>query len=379
MNRLSSFKLSLLTATAASISVLGSVAACGGISDPSRSDGTIATVAGALSGAALPAKTRVAIVWRADAATHYAVGADVAVVDGKFAFDLAAPQQAYLVPTQADDFGDGAGAQNTYEDDAPPQAAPSTPPSTGTPAASSAKEAFAANVTPRDGVGGQISNGLAVGFAGFVVYVDTNDNGKLDLAGELAASTDEIIGGNSSLTLTYLQGAGATDLETLRDKVNALPAAGYNLLWSEGGRWMPLTSVDLKLNGAARLSSFVCSAPSTDGDSAQNAPSDSATPGSVPDAKAYPIGTNPDGSPNYDALGPYISCSDDGRSFISTGPCTNGTPAGAGLCAPLATEESCPPGVPVSLAAGEPFPAGWPCPVGVEGGLDGGAAPDSGN
>jgi len=65
--------------------------------------------------------------------------------------------------------------------------------------------AFGSKLTPRDAVSGQITKPLSAAVAGFVVYVDTNGNGRLDIEGEYATPTDEVIGGNEELLLAYLR------------------------------------------------------------------------------------------------------------------------------------------------------------------------------
>lgn len=364
----------------ASLGLIAAFVACGGISDPTKgSPGErVATVSGALTGMTVPANTRVALVWRTGATGGYAVGSDVAVVNGKFAMDLGAPPDSYLFAAEGDYDGlSGSGSSSGAAGgpvgaDAPPDdLEEASGSSSGSGKSSGQSFAFSNKLSPRDTVSGHINKPLSVAVAGFVVYVDTNGNGKLDLEGEWAKSTDDVIGGNKEIFLAYLRDGGALDYEKLRDRSGILPHAGYNLAWDEG-RWLPLDVVDLKIASNTKLPSPVCSAGVTQ-ETPPAPPSSSSSGG--PGTWGYP-----------DPSDPNLKCSPDGRSYEYTTPsnCDDvpaPAPAPEGLCAlwsdvTAPSPTSCDPsgGYKTSIPEGEPVPDGWPCTVV----LDGGAAPDAG-
>jgi hypothetical protein len=355
MKRLPSFSLA-----AASLVAL---VACGGISDPTQGSGEqVATVSGALTGTSVPSGTRVALVWRVGNTGTYAVGSDVAVVDGKFTMDLNAPPNSYFFA-----------AEGTY-DDFSDSSAHSDPPTARPPAADNGgvdQLSFGLGLAPRDTVSGQINQPLSAAAAGFVVYVDTNGNGALDIAGQWATATDQVIGGNDELLLTYFRDGGALDYEKLRDRSGILPKAGYNLAWSQG-RWVPLNVVELKIKSNIRLPSGVC---------ATDIVVDDSPPPIVQADAGVDSGVN--GFPSPDD--PTLICSDDGYTFSyqPAAPCGNPQPTPEGLCAPQVFSDSCAsPGGGFSIPYGSALPEGWPCPVDVDGGVfedagvpeDGGAA-----
>jgi hypothetical protein len=403
-----------------SAGVATSAFACGGISDPTRNDGadgTVATVSGSLTGTSVPANARVALVWRNATATgtngvaSVEVGSDVPVVDGKFTMSLAIPSAAYFASVDNNGFGSSStfdtpvsGGGSTVAP-ADPTATPTPTPAGGSGgkfgsaanAGNAAKNA-SAQLTPKDtAVGGTISQPLTAAIAGFVVYADTNGNGKLDLAGEYAASTDTILGGNQELILAYLKDGGALDYEKLRDKSGILPAAGFNVAWSEG-RWLPLNVVELKL-GTVNLPSVVCEAAGNTSGSGSGGVATTVSNGGAPTP------TTPTPSPDIPADGgsapspsypsptdPNLQCSPDGKSFsYSEGSsCPPAPPAPVGLCAPNydSTEPCASAGYLTTLPTDGTVPANWPCPVAgsnplpaSDGGVptsDGGAAPDAG-
>jgi hypothetical protein len=242
-------------------------------------------------------------------------------------------------------------------------------------------------VSPRDtAVGGTITEPMTAALAGFVVYADTNGNGKLDLEGQYASSPDQILGGNKELILAYLKGGGALDYEKLRDKSGILPTAGFNVAWSEG-RWLPLNVVELKLDAKASLPSAVCSSYTTVSESSSGSGGSGGTNPSEPTVPVSVDGGAADGSSSDGSTGGYypspsdptLLCSADGRSFtyVPKGSgCTNLPPAPVGLCAgdtyPIACAE---PSGYQSLYPGQSTPPGWPCPV--SGDSDGGSADGS--
>jgi hypothetical protein len=249
--------------------------------------------------------------------------------------------------------------------------------------------ALPTKLAPRDLVGGQITEPLSAAIAGFVVYADTNGNGKLDLVGDYAASTDAVLGGNSELILAYLQGGGALDYEKLRDKAGILPATGFNLAWSEG-RWFPLNVVELKLTGAsAQLPSGVCASGSSSGGSGGSSgevvarPDPSGSAGSAPSSGSSggSSGTSTsgaDGGSYPSKTDPSLQCSPDGRSFTYSraAACPPDPPLPVGLCSGSVgySTSACAGGAyGDSILPGDPVPTGWPCAV--TGDADGGGAP----
>ncbi len=375
---------------AATLGALAAVAACGGISDPTRSSERVATVSGALTGTGIPANTRVALVWKVGQTGTYAVSNDVAVNNGKFTMDLSAPPDGYFFVADGSYDGLSGGgspvAVAPTEDSAPDAPSGSSSGSSGTSGGSSGTSsgssgtstsgggqsfAFASNVAPRDTVSGQITQLLSAAVAGFVVYVDTNGNGKLDIEGPWAKATDEVIGGNKELFLAYFRDGGALDYEKLRDRSGILPHAGYNLAWDEG-RWLPLDVVELKIANNMRLSSAVCSGSGY-----------AETPSSVGSSSGGWGGWGPDGYP--DPNDPNLHCSPDGRSWSYSFPCDEPPPQPVpeGLCVGWTFDDSPPRACGVGGGSGigpnDPIPEGWPCTVDSSGeALDGGPAPDAG-
>jgi hypothetical protein len=367
MNR---FRLPLLASTA----LVAAAFACGGISDPTR-EGAVATVSGALSGTNIPNGTRVALVWRKGATGGVEVGSDVPVVNGQFSMNLPVPLDSYFFPAE-------------LEEDAPvatPLAEPAPSTGGGTPGSTGTGSRSFRMHSNGGTASGRITDPLSGAIAGFIVYVDTNGNGRLDLSGEYASSTDQILGGSKELVLVYLRGGGQLDYEKLRDKSGILPTQGFNLAWKQG-RWLPLNLVELKINTSnARLPSPVCSSSSSGGQ---------ATFGSVDNDVAAPPDAPSSGSGGTDQGGsstrggypqpgdPRLHCAPDGRSFTydpSPSDCPPPPPAPTGICAPgYGTEPAvaCAGMSGMGLAPGQPIPEGWPCPVPVA--QDAGAAPDAG-
>ena len=378
----------------ASAGLAATAFACGGISDPTLNggDGNVATVSGALTGTAVPANARVAIVWRKVTTTpsgttgSVEVGSDVAVIDGKFTMNLGAPAADYFAPIDSHSV-DNIASPPPLKDQPVPAPAPSGAGSSG------GKFGATPKLAPRDVVGGSITEAMTAAIAGFVVYVDGNGNGKLDLEGKYASSPDQIIGGNKELILAYLKGGGALDYEKLRDKSGILPAAGFNLSWTQGERWLPLTVVELTLTNSAKLPSAVCesyvsgiSGGSSGGGVATKDPSpdSSGSPGVPPSSGGSSGSSGSGGSSGSTPTGSYPSpsdpglhCAPDGRSFTyySTPSCPPPPPPAVGLCAPSYLNETAPCagyGYTSSINAGDPIPSGWPCMVLKD--ADGGAA-----
>jgi hypothetical protein len=387
--------------------------ACGGISDPTKGNGSekVATVSGALTGISVPANARVALVWRT-AATNpsgggYAVGDDVAVVDGKFTMGLSVPPAAYFEIIESDEgsfssSSSGGEPPNVGGTEPAPQPAPAPAPGGGSSSGGGGLPPGASRITPRDNVSGGFSNPLSGAVAGFVVYADTNGNGKLDLAGTHAASTDQILGGNKELVLAYLKDGGGLDYEKLRDTSGILPTQGFNLAWTQGKRWMPLNVVQLKLDPNQGLPRPVCSSSGSSGSSSGSGDGTGgfdpvATPvpppsggsggssGSTPPSTPPGSGTSSSGGSTSGGPGSYPSptdpnlhCAPDGRSFSYYAPtnCPPSPPPPVGLCAGESIDIAMPcasGGYGSAIPSGEPAPPGWPCPIAEP--VDGGPAP----
>ena len=316
---------------------------CGSISDPSKNGEHTAVVTGALTGSSVPANARVALVWRTGTAGGLVVGADAPVIAGKFSMSLGEAADAYFVDADSEGVSDTVSAAPDTNV-SPPSSSSSGSSGTGapTPVPSGARV-----LRPMDAVSGGITNNLSAAFGGFVVYQDTNANGKLDIDDKLV-TTDTVIGGNKDLMIVDLRGGGALDFEKLRDKAGILPVAGLNLMWSEG-RWLGLDLVELKISATSRLPSEVCY-------------------GGVSYTTDEP--STPSGKP----LVP--TCSADGRSYSYVYDCPVYVPETPTLCnAGNVTETACGgTGSSTSLAPGEPVPSGWPCTVvdETDGGIDGG-------
>jgi len=388
--------------------------ACGGISDPTKGGGTegrVATVSGALTGVTVPANARVALVYRkvtTDATGSHGtveVGTDVAAVGGKFTMNLGVPADEYFSSTDGTSFGNVSSPPSTgvLPAPAPEGSAGGGSGGTSTSGSPGAFHAFgAAQLTPRDIVSGQITEPLSAAVAGFVVYADTNGNGKLDLEGEYASSPDQILGGNNELMLVYLKGGGSLDYEKMRDKSGILPTAGFDLAWTEG-RWLPLTEVELKLTANAQLPSPVCQSsygvdnvadgtedvPPTDPTGTNGAGTSGGTPTSSVDAGAGPSsGSSSGGDPGSgypSPSDPNLHCSPDGRSYTYSGgdsTCPPPPPVPTGLCAgDVSVDYPCAiaGGYGNALASDAPVPAGWPCPTdSSDGGTADGGSGDGG-
>lgn len=389
---------------------VSSVVACGGISDPNKSSANepVATVSGALTGTAVPANAHVALVWRiptvdnssasppstpsspsSTPAPRWVVSNDVAVVGGQFTMNLTVPADNLFALAESSSYEALSGGS------APPSSS-STEPSSSSgssaavdasagPSASSSSSSGAsgalpsfdfahANIHPKDQVSGSITQPLRVAVAGFIVYVDSNGNNKLDLEGAYASSPDQIIGGNKELMLAYLKDGGALDYEKLRDRSGILPTAGYNLAWNEG-RWLPLNVVELKLSSTTKLPSALCSnvdeavAPTTDFGGGTGG--------------ALPTGTDAGAYGNYPPKGdPKLHCSPDGYSWTydgGWGECPTQPPPPTGLCV-SGYATSAYPCAKISGGSLDPWaspvPQNWPCDI-VVGSIDGGTGWDA--
>jgi hypothetical protein len=289
------------------------------------------------------------VVWRNGPSGGVVVGAETDIVSGKFTMNLTVPPDGYFFPWGGESYDSLSNGPNT----APPTPVEETAPSTGNvaPGSGSGGAKVAQNVGTRTNVSGGITEALSVAVAGFIVYVDANGNGKLDLEGEYASSPDTIVGGSKELLLTYLKGGGQLDYEKLRDKSGILPNAGFNLAWDEG-RWLPLNLVELKITNNAKLSSAVCEG-DTDGYGETEPVARPSTQSSGGTGSGYPSGgTYP--APDD----PALTCVDNGHKF-TYGTCPT---APVGLCA-SEYEPPCAKSIHgFTTETGDP-PAGWPCPI----------------
>ncbi len=213
-------------------------------------------------------------------------------------------------------------------------------------------------------VGGAITKPITAAYAGFVVYVDANDNGKLDLAGTFAASPDTIVGGNRQLVLTYLRDGSSLDYEKMRDKAGVLPASAFNLMWTERERWLPLSAVELTIDSDARLPDAVCrlspNSPvfSDAGVAGTASRGDNGNVGSKPSADGG-TGTIPTDYPN--PSDPDLKCDPDGLTFTYSPRCPPPVPRPVGLCAPRYwgyPQSACVPPMRRTRSSGGPFRTG---------------------
>jgi hypothetical protein len=275
---------------ALSAAAVAAFVACGGISDPTKSspETSIGKVSGALTGgASLPSGAQVALVWRVGNANKWVVGQTVTPVAGKFSFDISAPPNEYFAKAP-ETFDKVLGPGPTGDQEAPSAISGGAPGAGGVSGAGGTSgmvplgdvdggtvgpigplpDSGVADsgvepqaIHPLDDLGGTIGGAdgtMESAIAGFVVFVDKNGNGQLDLDPTmLGSSKDEIIGGNAEFIVTYLRGGTSLDFEKLRDKAGQLPAAGINLGWLQG-RWFPTDGVELKLGDNTRLPPLVC-------------------------------------------------------------------------------------------------------------------------
>ena len=224
---------------AGGLALIAGAWACDSLSNPDKDKDanttvkTTAKVKGALVGT-VPANTHVAVVWRTTQGLTRAD--DAPVVNGQFTLDLGAPPTGALA------------SEDVYNTPVVTQDA-SVPNPTAVADASVGDDASVGfkSLRPQAGLNGTTGSNLLVGYAGFIVYVDTNLNGQLDFAAPDLAS-DQIIGGDKDITLVYLKDGSNFDLEKRRDNIGTLPGNGYNLSVNDGrgARWFPF-EVQLKL------------------------------------------------------------------------------------------------------------------------------------
>ncbi len=370
MRRFLTFPSLLVACTAGAAALL----ACGGISDPSRNGASTeqtATVTGTLTGSAVPSGARVALLWRTSGPSRVLVGADVPVVGNTFTMTIGTPPESAFAAIFDDgdraSFDDdvalpGPGSSTSGSGGTDTPGSTSSSSSSGSSGASTSSSSggstsgspspLPANVglRPMDNVTGTVvTDAMSAALGGFVIYVDANGNGQLDVEPNSSlTTTDTIVGGNRELLLAHLRGGGTLAYEKLRDKAGVLPAAGLNLMWSENERWLPLTAIELGLSTARVLPSAVCSGTTDTQPSSYTEPSPS-----------------------------ELVCAPDGRSYwYESGPCTMPPPAPPGLCSSDAPDIAYGCGGasgPVDRLPPGEAPAWWPCPVGGTAAEDAGA------
>ncbi len=333
--------LALASCTAAAAAV-----ACGGISDPTKEPGSssekTATITGKLTGTtAIPAGAHVALFWSVrDPATGtngVLLGADAPVVGTSFTMTLNAPPDSVLRDVDKE----GSSSTDPYTGSDQGGVAPGTGGSAGTPEPAPAPApAPTAKLRPMDNVSGTVvTESLMAALGGFVIYVDANGNGQLDIdANSAKSSPDTILGGSSELMIAYLKGGGTLAYEKLRDKSGVLPTPGFNLVWENKERFLPMSALELKLDPNIKWPSGMC------GYSVVDAPrSGGAAPAEV-------------------------KCSADGRSYTyEYPPCVPPPPEPAGLCS-SGVQSTCAgaPASPANELPPGPVPSWWPCPVDAE-------------
>ncbi|MBX3186997.1 MAG: hypothetical protein KF819_08280 [Labilithrix sp.] len=356
--------------------------ACGGISDPTIKNERVATVSGALTGTAVPANARIAFVWRKGASGGFEVAHEAPVVGGSFSMNIVTPPDGFYFSADGARISSSKSSSGNAPSIDESKPAPGGESGTATPTPPPAPAPGGKGITPvigtRDGVSGTITTPLEAAVGGFVVYVDTNGNGKLDLEGSHAGSPDQILGGNRDLLLVSFRGGGTLDYEKLRDGSGMLPTAGFNLMWDEK-RWVGLDLVELKISDKAKLPSGVCAS-----ESSVDEPPSATSREPVPQQGGG--GTTETGYPS--PTDPGLSCSPDGRSFTYT-PTPTPTdcppppaPPPPGLCSSDWGDVALPGCAGTggswveSIKPGDPAPAGWPCTIND---ADGGPAPDGGS
>lgn len=232
--------------------------ACDAISDPTKREAEspvvepepsgetdLSTVLqGSLAGN-VPEGARVAIVW-AMAGGGLVVGDQAPIVNGRFRIDPTPPPGAVF---------EGGGAGN----DGVNSGTGMGPVDSGI-----GLEGFM-RVSPRtnkpiEGTVGESTNStFQEAYAGFVVFVDGNGNGRFDIDPSYGAPPDPILGGNAGMQLAYFRGGEAADYGRREDWADRKPKPGYNLQLVEGD-WLKLDEVQLALDPEAKLSERVCGA-----------------------------------------------------------------------------------------------------------------------
>lgn len=385
--------------------------ACGGIANPDKASGSevTQTITGKLTGAAAPAGARVALVWRTTAPSRAIVGADVPIVGSGFTMTLEAPPaEAYVsaegatVGTSVSEGSSGSstgGSPGTEE----PLPAPVGTSSGGSSSGGSGMSRVpgvqlpgASRLRPLDGTatGTVVSDPLMGAFAGFVIYEDTNGNGQLDFQPNGSLSTsDKILGGNRELLLVALKGGGQLAYEKLRDRSGVLPERGFNLMWTERERWLPLSAIELGLGENDKvLPATVCGGSSVSSSSGIIGSSGSSgSSNDTPSSSGGSSGTSSSGSSGSETPpsssssssgapvvnGSEVICGPDGRSYsYPVAPCVLPPSEAPGLCSSGTPDIACGGGQDRFDLPEGPVPSWWPCTVtGGQGAIDAGAAP----
>lgn len=317
--------MSLLRTSAAGAVVAGAAAAaaaaCGSLVNPSAPPESEAGVVVAKLSGTLTAPlsgARLVLLWRAP--DHQLIpGADVAIgASGTFAIDLTAPPDSYLFNVDPEDFAAEIGGTDI---DWPYGAE------------------HDAGSTDLQTVG-----------AGFVVYQDTNQNGKFDFDPATRRTTDTLLGGADDLMLTYFKGGSPLDYEKMRSGL--LPKEGFNVEWTTPEVWVALDTVQLKSDPELALPGTLC------GDMLPFFTADvydASTPRTYPpkagsnvtclaNGLAFLASASATWNPTTCVDAPRTVCSSDGESAcIETGIATGDWTA--------------------QYDAGQALPAGWPCNV----------------
>lgn len=268
------------------VALLLAAIGCGSLADPN--DGTLAKVSGQLQGAA-PTGARVALVWHGPAG--FLVAGEAPLVNGTFTMELASPPPDSAFVTNRGPDGSDASTNGSVGSD--------------TPSANAGTSSLPLKLRPMTEISGGTSKPLTAAVAGFIVYADSNGNGKLDVTTDNAVPSDAIIGAGNRILLAYLRDGSQLDLDNARDDTGVTPTRGYNLWSTSGDRWVSLSSVDLRLD-VKTLPSAVCNA--VDGG---DAPSTSS--GGVYDGGASTAYPSPDD--------PNLHCGADGMSYTYSTPC----------------------------------------------------------
>ncbi len=356
---------------------------CGSLAN--RNDSSIATVSGTLTGTSVPANTRVALVWHAPDRS-WTVSHEAPVVNGAFSIDLTSAPADALFFSPTDSSSSDTPPSQSFDSPAPDASTSTAPPSAGSSSSSSGGAFGGARIAPRDVVSGSVGAPLSVAIAGFVLYVDSNGNGHLDISGDNGESPDQIVGGSDELALVYMRDGTSLDFEKLRDKAGQLPTRGYDLMWTAKERWLPLSNVELTLRSNNAFPSAVCeigaisgggsvSLPSSGDVSAGGSSGSGGSGGSAGSVGGYTWASGSTPAPSlqhgpYPSPGdPNLGCNKDGRGW-SYSSCRTKSPTPNGLCGEYHTVPCDEYGA--QLGSTDPVPPGWPCTVAVDGSADGG-------
>lgn len=331
---------------------------CGSLGD--RNDGALAKVSGQLQGSA-PTGAHVALVWRGPGG--FVVAGEAPLVNGTFTMDLSSPPPDSVFVT------------NQSGDDSSTSGSTGGGASSDTPSANAGTSSIPLKLRPMTEVSGGTSKPLNVAVAGFVIYVDTNGNGKLDVTADNAVPSDEILGAGNRILLAYLRDGSQLDLDNARDNTGVTPTRGYNLWSTAGNRWVSLSSVDLRLD-VKTLPTAVCNAVN------HGEAGPSSNSGGVDYGEDTADGGSPMTYPSSDD--PNLHCAADGLSYTYHTPCDPppAEPAAEpkGLCDTSSDNSpdayACAPDSEV-FKEFTGYSGTWPCDVTDDNTFDGGS-PDAG-